>query len=82
MLVDMKDRPSRGAPGGPALRAVIEREGRGAATKWASKLGIKPSHLSDICRGAKYASGSLAFAIEAASGLPAHLFIAPRKRAA
>lgn len=67
------------APGATALRALLKR--RGAVSAMAVKLQISQSHLSDICRGHKYASGPLAFAIEAETGIPAELFVAPRKAA-
>jgi transcriptional regulator with XRE-family HTH domain len=74
-------KPPTPAPGAVALAALLQKK-RGEQARLAARLHVSQGHLSDICRGVKYASGSLAFAIQAETGIPAQLFVAPRQRRA
>jgi plasmid maintenance system antidote protein VapI len=76
----MKPETKPTAPGAVALAALLKK--RGEQARLAERLHVSQGHLSDICRGVKHASGSLAFAIQEATGIPAQLFVAPRQRRA
>jgi plasmid maintenance system antidote protein VapI len=72
-------KPPTPTPGAVALKALLPK--RGDQARAADALDITPSHLCDILRGAKAASGDLAFRIEDKYRIPARLFLR-QKRAA